>query len=358
MTHSSAAAPPMKFLRALAAWTLPWLCSTTIHMLLILVLAVTYTWTRGGVPHGSNLLSALEVGFIASPPEASEIAGTVELASSTSGYYEDEPAPAYEGQAEPAARPLAQPREAGDAGTSRALGELLDEEPPVNLAGVLPSSGDPAGSGAVEQGGAGSAHGLTSEPHGSNRARGGMARTGVFGAIGEGHKFVYVFDRSGSMDGHGGAPLSAAKAELISSLRNLGQTHQFQIIFYNEKPRVFNPSGVVGRLVFGTEQNKHLAHKFIGSITADGATRHEEALVLALRMAPDVIFFLTDADEPRLSAQQLAHIARVNQGTSINAIEFGYGPLRDSDNFLVTLARQNGGKHVYIDVSQLPQPRR
>ena len=76
--------------------------------------------------------------------------------------------------------------------------------------------------------------------------RGGYARTGVFGVIGEGHKFVYVFDRSGSMDGHGGAPLAAAKAELIASLKDLGQMHQFQIIFYNEQPRIFSPTGVAG----------------------------------------------------------------------------------------------------------------
>jgi hypothetical protein len=93
-------------------------------------------------------------------------------------------------------------------------------------------------------------------------------------------------------------------------------------------------------------------------MTADGATRHEEALVVALRMVPDVIFFLTDADEPRLSAKQLAHIAQANKGTSINAIEFGYGAQADPEDFLVKLARQNGGRHVYVDVSQLPRARR
>jgi len=67
-----------------------------------------------------------------------------------------------------------------------------------------------------------------------------------------------------------------------------------------------------------------------------------------------VIFFLTDADEPRMTAGQLAHVVRTNQGASINAIEFGYGPQTDADNFLVKLARQNGGRHVYVDVSQLP----
>jgi hypothetical protein len=71
-----------------------------------------------------------------------------------------------------------------------------------------------------------------------------------------------------------------------------------------------------------------------------------------------VIFFLTDADEPRMTTQQLARIAHMNQGTSINAIEFGYGAQSEADNFLVRLARQNCGKHVYVDVSRLPAARR
>jgi hypothetical protein len=48
----------------------------------------------------------------------------------------------------------------------------------------------------------------------------------------------------------------------------------------------------------------------------------------------------------------------MNRRTSINAIEFGYGPQSGADNFLVRLARQNNGMHVYVDVSQLPSPRR
>jgi hypothetical protein len=207
---------------------------------------------------------------------------------------------------------------------------------------------------------AASDEGADDEAHGKSSAGSvpaGYTRTGVFGASGVGRKFVYVFDRSASMDGHGGAPLAVAKRELLASLQDLDQTHQFQIIFYNERPRIFNPTGVLGRLVFGTDQNKNLAEKFVGSITADGATQHEEALAMALKMAPDVIFFLTDADEPRMNSDQLARIARLNKGTAINTIEFGFGPEVKRDNFLIKLAQQNAGQHVYVDVSKLQKPR-
>ena len=53
---------------------------------------------------------------------------------------------------------------------------------------------------------------------------GGKARVSLFGLVGEGYKFVYVFDRSGSMGGEGRESLRAVKAELIRSLKGLGHS--------------------------------------------------------------------------------------------------------------------------------------
>jgi len=142
----------------------------------------------------------------------------------------------------------------------------------------------------------------------------------VFGIPGEGYKFVYVFDRSGSMGGSGRSALSAAKAELLASLESLEKTHQFQIIFYNDRPTKFNPTGNPDRLVFATERNKALARRFVASITAEGGTRHEEALIAAIKLQPDVIFFLTDADEPKLWPDQLARIHRMAAGITIHGL--------------------------------------
>jgi len=83
---------------------------------------------------------------------------------------------------------------------------------------------------------------------------GGKARTSLFGVVGEGYKFVYVFDRSGSMGGQGENSLQAVKKELLASLKNLDTVHQFQIVFYNQRPALFNPTGTPGRLAFATEQ--------------------------------------------------------------------------------------------------------
>jgi hypothetical protein len=183
----------------------------------------------------------------------------------------------------------------------------------------------------------------------------GQTSTQVFGAQGTGTRFIYVFDRSASMGGFEGRPLRAAKAELIKSLRQLAAVHQFQIVFYNERPSVFNPPGT-GRpaVLFATDENQELARQFVDSMKAVGGTRHREALELALNMGPDVIFFLTDADEPQLTPGELAELQRRNRaGTVIHCIEFGAGEFSGSDNFLVRLARQHRGQHVYVNVVSL-----
>jgi hypothetical protein len=177
------------------------------------------------------------------------------------------------------------------------------------------------------------------------------AETHVFGVRGRGSRFVYVFDRSSSMEG---APLAAAKRELIASLHSLQANHQFQIIFYNEEPQVMPDfRGRASAMVFANEPGKRLAANFVGSVSPHGSTDHLRALRTALAMRPDVIFLLTDASEAQLSVAELATIRRLNERTTISTIEFGLGPALSQYNFLQQLAAQNGGQHTYVDLLRL-----
>jgi hypothetical protein len=185
------------------------------------------------------------------------------------------------------------------------------------------------------------------------RNAGGTTRTGLFGVKGEGKKFVYVVDRSESMGEANHNVLKAVKKQLLGSLSRLDKIHQFQIIFDNDRPLRFTRSGQLSLLILATEQNKALTAKFVDSILPEVGTEHEKALETAILMGPDVIFLLTDAEKPRLSAEQLASIQRPARGITIHVIEFGRGPPTDPDNLLEQLARQNGGRHRYLDVSSL-----
>ena len=238
-----------------------------------------------------------------------------------------------------------------------------DLSPPIDLAGVLqameatpsPVSGTGlAGETNLDANALGDGTGQS-----GNSADGEDSSAMVFGVSGSGSHFVYVFDRSDSMNGFGGLPLRSAKAELIRSLKTLTPKQRFQIIFYNDKPKPFQVSGMPLQLVAGESDMVSRAENYVNGIRAFGGTKHELALKLALRMSPDVIFFLTDARIPRLSGVKLAEIKRRAEqaGTTIHAIEFGGEPGAPPDSFLRDLASQNGGQYQYINVGTLGERR-
>ncbi len=185
-------------------------------------------------------------------------------------------------------------------------------------------------------------------------ALGGM--TSMFGIADAGRRFVYVLDHSGSMDDYGA--LKVAKAELMSSLERLDATQQFQVIFYSNAPTVLLPRSGRSDLFRGTDIHRLEVLQQLDSIRPDGGTRHWEALQSALRTNPDVIFFLTDAQDPALTADQLKDIRqRNNGGARIHCIEFGRtvnlaGTPGIPPNFLQKLAEQNDGQYQYRDVRQ------
>lgn len=179
---------------------------------------------------------------------------------------------------------------------------------------------------------------------------GGKVTTEVFGVKGTGSRFVYVFDRSASMEDLGGKPLRAAKRQLLESLESLGETQQFQIIFYNNENKMFRGDRGGLSLAFATDDTKNRAGRFVSSIRGEGGTDHVNALQLALSLGPDVIFLLTDA-EGGLTTQDLIAISGWNKsGAVINTIEFGDGRRQRGDNSLSAVARESRGQYIYKNV--------
>ncbi|MCM2372481.1 vWA domain-containing protein [Aporhodopirellula aestuarii] len=265
-------------------------------------------------------------------------------------------------------------------GTSSSEQTATGIKPPIDLSKILAEmtgTGSATGTDRGSQSGSGAggpaslvhgrirfADGRTVDQLGDRELVPGVARSGqgagttttqVFGVSGTGSTFVYVFDRSESMKAAGSAPLRASKTELIRSLETLTERQQFQIIFYNDSADVFRSEGDRIGLVTGEEATIERAKEFVRRTTAIGGTEHETALRMALRLAPDVIFFLTDAKIQTMSQQQLDDITRraENAGTTIHAIQFGTGP-PPANTFLERLVRRNGGGYRYVDVTTLP----
>ncbi|MGV2336447.1 MAG UNVERIFIED_CONTAM: hypothetical protein LVR18_20850 [Planctomycetaceae bacterium] len=121
--------------------------------------------------------------------------------------------------------------------------------------------------------------------------KGGTGETTFMNIVGVGRSFVYVIDTSSSMDG---PRLRQAKSQLKASLRLLQPNQQFAVILYNETTQRLKLRRQAEQpLYFATEVNRQLAVQEIDSILSDAGTDHRPALLEALGLRPDVVYFLT-----------------------------------------------------------------
>jgi hypothetical protein len=296
-----------------------WIASVVLHAALFLVFALTAT------------SSVVVKGIVGDPSR--EIAGEIVLkhfSENGQGY--------YEGQDNVHVPTSSQP--------SLAAADLLNNAPQVAPSVKLPSAeiGAPATTG----GGSFGSESLTGNPS-QPKAGGGMGtRTTFYGVESEGNKFVFVLDRSASMETS--RRLVAAKAELIAAIRCLKETNQFHIIFYNGDVHEFRPRGKLAFLANAPTLQQ--AENYILGVTADGPSdAFHRALREALAHKPDVIYFLTDAEDISLSETELGIIRRMNRGASIHVIKLGEGA-EERVPWLVKLARDNAGQYQYVDVRQ------
>ena len=177
----------------------------------------------------------------------------------------------------------------------------------------------------------------------------GDRRARVFGLEAPGQKFVYVFDHSASMGDPDGRPLASAKEELLASIEALGESQQLHVIFYNERLTLFSPQGHRGRPIFADDEAKRAVRRFVDTVDAEGGTRHYEAIAAALKLSPDAIFVLTDADEQDdLTENELRRLAHARGRARCLVAQLGGSQDRRSPR-LARLAAESGGEYRVVD---------
>ncbi|HAD57762.1 MAG TPA: hypothetical protein DCG12_00765 [Planctomycetaceae bacterium] len=219
-----------------------------------------------------------------------------------------------------------------------------NQTPSENLIGAgLPESGLPAGGSIPDlirpRTGSGPAGSLTPGPD----------STSFMNIVSSGQSFVYVIDTSVSM---GGGRLQLAMSQLKASLRMLKPRQTFQIIFYDSSSRTVKLRNRPEQDMYpASDLNVLLAERAIDAEVAGGGTKHLPALMRALRLEADVIYFLTDGTTG-LTRATLKEIREANfHGTAINVIEFASGAQESSDvSWLQLLASQSKGKYNYVPV--------
>ncbi len=142
----------------------------------------------------------------------------------------------------------------------------------------------------------------------------GPRRIAFCGIAATGSTVVYVIDRSASMglDGR----FDRARRAVAASLRQLPPAARFQVIAYHRTAAML--SQATG-LIAATPTAVEAAIAHLDSLAAEGGNGHRAALLLALSLRPDAVYYLTDDDE--LTAEDVREVSRLNRGkASIHAL--------------------------------------
>jgi von Willebrand factor type A domain len=177
------------------------------------------------------------------------------------------------------------------------------------------------------------------------------ASVGIFGApAAKGHSFVFVIDRSQSMGDEGLGVLHAAEKELANAIKGLQSEHRFQIIAYNDTLKFCAQRG----LLKPSPESTKAVEEYLTTLTASGPTDHMAGLIAALRWQPDILFLLTDGDDPYVGEKQRERIRAAAGKTQIHCLQFGWGkPVNHtSRDCLEKLAAENNGTYTFIDMSR------
>ena len=164
-----------------------------------------------------------------------------------------------------------------------------------------------------------------------------------FGIKAEGTNYVYVVDCSSSMN----APHSSEsktrfkrlKLELIRSISKLEPHQRFYVIFFNSG---INPMPARG-LLFATRQNKMACLEWVAKFPAIGSTDPRSSLMMAMKLNPDVIYFLTDGSFLLPIKTELKKLRQ--RKTAIHTYAFGN---RDGEVIMELIAKQNRGQYTFI----------
>lgn len=188
--------------------------------------------------------------------------------------------------------------------------------------------------------------------------------TEYFGTVAYGNRFVYILDKSTSMnDSRAGVPdpdsrFARARYELLRSIDRLAPYQSFYVILFSTRTRrMFDDESPAPVTIPATSENKLRLRDWLEAAEVGGGTDPREALFLALSIAPDAVFFLSDGDFNRVSGREKHRlfagdpeteqlVKRINR-TDTPIHTFAYEDPR-SKRRMEDIAQLSGGDYRYI----------
>ncbi|WP_339735037.1 vWA domain-containing protein [uncultured Gimesia sp.] len=191
---------------------------------------------------------------------------------------------------------------------------------------------------------------LTSSAFGNaNSGSGNGAGNGdFFGLSPKSKRIVYVVDSSKSMnfphESVGKTRLGRVKLELAKSIFSMDENQEFFVIFFSD----FAIPMPARKLQPATPAAKQKFLSWVAKVPGVGTTEPLEALLLALRLQPDTIYFLTDGQfNPTIvrAFNKVAAKTKRNQNVIVNGICLGN---REGESLIRELAENNSGSYTFI----------
>lgn len=188
------------------------------------------------------------------------------------------------------------------------------------------------------------AYSTNGESGGAKGVSGDGAGAGAFFGMNlKGASVVFVVDASSSMNhplpGPAKTRFGRVKIELFKAISKMTDAEKFFMIFFNE----FSIPMPAARLISATPENRQLFLNWMAPGQAAGDTEPEAALLAAIHLRPEVIYFLTDG---KFKYSVVQNVSAANQaGVVINTICFGNDT---GEKFLKQLAQRNGGVYRFV----------
>lgn len=208
-------------------------------------------------------------------------------------------------------------------------------EDPELLSGLGDAVAAPREAGTGESG--------TGTSTGEGNGGGAAAGSGFFGMKPNANSIVYVVDCSGSMNlphhSKWKTRFRRLKVEIVRSIGSMSPQQQFYIIFFNDKA-IRMPAASMQAAVPRAKQ-RYL--KWMASQEAIGETDPRGALLYAMRLQPEVVYFLTDGS---FGAKIQRDLLKLRQDrVAIHTFAFGS---KKAEPVMKQIAEANGGKYHYV----------
>jgi hypothetical protein len=137
--------------------------------------------------------------------------------------------------------------------------------------------------------------------------------------------------------------IARVKLELLKSVSGLKDDQKLFIIFFNDKTYPMPAR----QLVAATDSTRRKYLEWMARARADGETDPYRALMLAIELRPDIIYFLTDGE---FRGGIVKDVAAANRGrVRIHTIGFGDDM---GEDLLKAIASQNGGNYQFISADE------